>query len=58
VCAVRSALEQGILPGGGVALYNESNALLYSKNVADKILSDALRAPSNQICVNAGIECY
>ena len=56
VCAVRSALEQGILPGGGVALYNESNALLYSKNVADKILSDALRAPSNQICVNAGIE--
>ena len=25
VCAVRSALEEGILPGGGVALYNESS---------------------------------
>jgi chaperonin GroEL len=56
VCAVRSALEEGILPGGGVALYNEVNNILKSggDSVVDKILSDALRAPSNQICINAG----
>ena len=56
VCAVRSALEEGILPGGGVALYNEVNNILKlgDKCVVAKILSSALRAPSNQICVNAG----
>ena len=25
VCAVKSALEEGILPGGGVSLYNIGN---------------------------------
>lgn len=56
VCAVRSALEEGILPGGGVALFNEANKILQSmsEDVADQILADALRAPSNQICKNAG----
>lgn len=58
VCAVRSALEEGILPGGGVALYNASNKLMSSDNVADKILTDALRAPSNQICLNAGLDMF
>ena len=56
VCAVRSALEEGILPGGGVALYNEANKILKSgdESVVAKILSSALCAPSNQICINAG----
>ena len=52
VCAVRSALEEGILPGGGVALYNES--LHLDDSIAGKILSSALRAPSKQISNNAG----
>jgi len=57
VCAVRSALEEGILPGGGIALYKES-LYLESDNssVADKILLRALQAPLVQIYSNAGIE--
>ena len=56
VCAVRSALEEGILPGGGVALYNEANKILKSgdESIVAEILSSALCAPSNQICINAG----
>ena len=56
VCAVRSALEEGILPGGGVALYNETVTL--DDSVAGKILSRALRAPSKQISENAGLKEY
>ena len=52
VCAVRSALEEGILPGGGVALYKESLGLDDSQ--AAKMLALALRAPLNQIWRNAG----
>ena len=29
-----------------------------SDNVANKILTDALRAPSNQICLNAGLDMF
>jgi chaperonin GroEL len=62
VCAVRSALEEGILPGGGVALYNihESYQELqmaeknHSKKIAYAILNAALRAPIRQILFNAG----
>jgi chaperonin GroEL len=65
VCAVRSALQEGILPGGGVALYNEhsmldmriSNDEYPSENerAAAGILSQALSAPLKQILVNAGV---
>jgi len=57
VCAVRSALEEGIVPGGGLALYEES--LKYSKNsnsVAERIMYSALRAPIIQILENAGLK--
>tara|TARA_R110000803_G_scaffold66732_1_gene128270 strand:- start:1213 stop:2850 length:1638 start_codon:yes stop_codon:yes gene_type:complete len=64
VCAVRSALEEGILPGGGVALYNEHQKIEmkllneeYKKAedlVAATILSDALCSPVCQIIINAG----
>lgn len=64
VCAVRSALEEGILPGGGLTLYNlhksyaikqrkEKNA---SKKIAYEILSRALKAPLYQILSNAGLD--
>jgi chaperonin GroEL len=63
VCAVRSALEQGILPGGGLALFDQakicdtyvnSNKISYEKSIAYAILSKALTAPLIQIFSNAG----
>ena len=64
VCAVRSALEEGILPGGGVALYNESQRLeIKIKNkeyeskdeeAAATILAEALCSPICQIIINSG----
>jgi len=59
VCAVRSALEEGILPGGGVALYKEAIKILSKdeseQSIADKILAEALAAPMSQILSNAGL---
>lgn len=62
VCAVRSALEEGILPGGGNALLWASDLLEINKhddpakNIAYAILKDAIKAPARQILVNAGID--
>jgi chaperonin GroEL len=63
VCAVRSALEEGILPGAGVALYDECERMLSdkdsdissSKKIAYAILSCALLSPMAQIFNNAGL---
>jgi chaperonin GroEL len=55
VCAVRSALEEGILPGGGIALFKESFNVSANSTLSSRILSSALRAPLEQIWVNAGI---
>ena len=59
VCAVRSALEEGILAGGGIALFRESLKLkAKTKNQDEKdavlILESALRSPLIQILNNAG----
>ncbi len=62
VCAVRSALEEGILPGAGKALLEESAALEVDKdkspeyNAAVMILKNALMAPFLQILDNAGLK--
>jgi chaperonin GroEL len=60
VCAVRSALEEGILPGAGLALYQEglllSNSKSGSKKIAKAILGGALLEPLKQIQENAGIQ--
>ena len=53
VCAVRSALEEGILPGGGVALYQLTKSMGNSPSAL--MLRTALRAPLLQIMSNAGI---
>jgi chaperonin GroEL len=53
VCAVEAALEEGILPGGGVALFNEANAIM-SASPAAQIMKKALVAPMWQIITNAG----
>jgi chaperonin GroEL len=60
VCAVRSALEEGILPGAGMALYNSIEACLSEgsdiepKEMARQVLSKSLIAPIEQILINAG----
>jgi chaperonin GroEL len=62
VCAVRSALEEGILPGAGKALLDESaelspnyeNSIEY--NAAIQIIRDALMSPFQQILANAGLK--
>ena len=57
VCAVRSALEEGILPGGGVALYKQATYIEDDNyGIAGKILAIALRTPMLQIYSNAGLE--
>ena len=68
VCAVRSALQEGIVPGGGLLLYDfsrhfgcecfgdEENAILYEDQVAEMIMREALKAPLRQILKNAGLE--
>jgi chaperonin GroEL len=58
--ATRAAVEEGILPGGGVALLRTSDALdkLKPKNedqqVGINIVRRALQAPARQIAENAG----
>jgi len=62
VCAVRSALLEGILPGGGLALYKLAHEhyccyntdISAAKKIAYAILYDALCAPLAQILKNAG----
>ncbi len=59
--ATRAAVEEGIIPGGGVALLRAQNALDKLKleggqSVGVDILRRALEAPIRQICENAGAE--
>ena len=65
VCAVRSALEEGILPGAGKALVDETATLLAEfvdikisdeHEAALKIIINALMAPFQQILANAGLK--
>ena len=61
VCAVRSALEEGIVAGGGVPLLRISKELNEDvenaeEKVALQILKDALAVPCKQILLNAGEE--
>ena len=59
--ATRAAVEEGIIPGGGVALLRAQSALDKLKveggqSVGVDILRRALEAPIRQICENAGAE--
>ena len=55
VCAVKAAMSEGILPGGGVTLYNLSRKL-GEGSTASYILRQALQAPLKQIMENAGVD--
>jgi len=60
--ATRAAVEEGIVPGGGVTLIQAAKSLKYEKNagheekVAIDILQKALCKPAMQIAINAGEE--
>lgn len=56
--AVKSAYNEGIVPGGGAALFTISNNLTKPKNKSKaygyQIMIEAIRMPLIQICANAG----
>jgi chaperonin GroEL len=60
--ATRAALEEGIVPGGGVALLTAANAIkldsieLDDEKTGAKIVLRALEEPLRQIAENAGLE--
>jgi chaperonin GroEL len=60
--ATRAAIEEGILPGGGVALLRASRALarLHNENDDQKagieIVRKAIAWPARQIAINAGLD--
>tara|TARA_R110002012_G_scaffold297874_1_gene495993 strand:- start:1469 stop:3028 length:1560 start_codon:yes stop_codon:yes gene_type:complete len=53
IYATKAALQEGIVPGGGVALLNASEELLKNKN---NILLKALKSPFETILDNAGVK--
>ena len=54
IYATKAALQEGIVPGGGVALLNASQKISTSR--AGKVLLDALSSPFTTILENAGLE--
>jgi chaperonin GroEL len=60
--ATRAAVEEGILPGGGVALLRASRALARLNNDNDdqkagiEIVRKAIAWPTRQIAINAGLD--
>ena len=56
IYATKAALKEGIVPGGGIALLNAAQNVVYNvDNKAEKILLNAIRAPYHTILDNAGI---
>ena len=59
--ATRAAIDEGVLPGGGVALLRASEVLNDLKLKGDEnygvdIIRDSLSGPTKQIVKNAGLE--
>jgi chaperonin GroEL len=60
--ATRAAVEEGIVPGGGVALVRAISALSSLKPINDEqrvgieIIRRAIQAPARQIAINAGAD--
>ncbi|MGX7589050.1 chaperonin GroEL [Candidatus Vidania fulgoroideorum] len=55
--ATRAALEDGIVPGGGMALYRISELIsCKNDNIGGRIILKAIKSPMKQILKNADIE--
>jgi len=57
IYATKAALQEGIVPGGGIALLNASQNIK-TKNIGEKILAKSIQSPFTTIMDNAGIENY
>jgi len=55
IYATKAALQEGIVPGGGVALLNASQKISTDR-VGEKVLLKAITAPFHTILANAGLE--
>ena len=55
IYAVKAALKEGIVPGGGVALFDAAN-LVEPSNLGEEILLKSIVSPFYTILDNAGIE--
>ena len=51
--ATKAALDEGVVPGGGVALLYASNGI-EDNNIGSQIVKQACRRPFSQILINAG----
>ncbi len=58
IYAVKAALKEGIVAGGGIALLNAAKEIENTGNIGEKILVEAIKAPFTTIMANAGIENY
>ena len=58
ICATKAALEEGVLPGGGIALLRSRNSIDYAGNSDEamgmQIVCNALEKPLKTIVENAG----
>ena len=52
--ATKAAIEEGVVPGGGIALLNAAQEIIPS-NDSEKILFNAIKSPYQTILDNAGI---
>jgi len=57
ICATKAAIKEGIVPGGGIALFNASQKL-QPVNIGEEVLYCAIRKPFEFILKNAGVEDY
>ena len=53
LCAAKVAIAEGILPGGGYALYSIAKRM-DTNNIASRIMKEALQAPIRRIITNTG----
>jgi chaperonin GroEL len=56
--AARAAVEEGIIPGGGVVLARIANKFASSEQIGEQILANALIAPLLQIIQNIGEDAH
>jgi chaperonin GroEL len=59
--ATRAAVEEGIVPGGGVALLRTAKAidalqLEGDEKIGSQIVRRAIESPLKQLCANAGVD--
>ena len=55
IYAVKAALKEGIVPGGGIALLNASQKI-EPTNVGERAIIEAIQSPFKTIMSNAGLE--